>query len=77
MQVRLVLLGVVDSELARDVVVVGSVAFRRDPGNLGLLDMVIPALLLAKVDSVLLGTELHRCALHVVATVDAIVVSLC
>ncbi|KAI3480962.1 hypothetical protein L1887_56915 [Cichorium endivia] len=63
------LLGVVDSELARDVVVVGGVALGRNAGDLGLLNLVVPALLLAEVDRVFLGAELERSALHVIASV--------
>lgn len=61
------LLCVVDPELAGNMIVVSSVALGWDTGHLGLCDVVVPALLLAKVDCVLLGAELERSALHVVA----------
>lgn len=59
----------VDPELAGNMIVVSSVALGWDTGHLGLCDVVVPALLLAKVDCVLLGAELERSALHVVAPV--------
>lgn len=57
---------VVNPQLARDVVVVGGVALGWDACGLWLLNLVVPALLLAEVNSVFLGTELERSTLHVV-----------
>lgn len=65
------LLGVVNSQLARDVVVVGGVALGRNTGDLWLLDVVIPALFLAEVNCIFLGAEFQRCTLHVIAAVGA------
>ena len=63
------LLRVVDAQLAGRVLEVGGVALRGDARLVGLLDQVVPALLLAKVDGCVERIEPHRERLLVVGAV--------
>ena len=63
------LLCVVDAQLAGRVLEVGGVALRGDARLVGLLDQVVPALLLAKVDGCVERIKPHRERLLVVGAV--------